>query len=427
MAHTAIRVENLSKRYAIGVSKARYGTLRDALVNAASAPLRMLRDRRRDSTEEFWALRDVSFEVKQGEILGIIGRNGAGKSTLLKILSRITEPTSGQIRTRGRVGALLEVGTGFHPELTGRENIYLNGAILGMKRTEITRKFDEIVEFAEIERFLDTPVKHYSSGMYTRLAFSVAAHLEPEILIIDEVLAVGDVAFQKKCLGRVGDVAKGGSTVIIVSHNMLSIQGLCSAAIWLHTGRVIEKGSPAQVISKYLHASFSSLTRQTWNTLSTAPGNDQVRLAYTCVRPIDGAHTDPISVSQSFIIEFAIHNLMPNVYLNVNLQLYNENEVLVFETAPIHDTGWLGRSFPKGLFRFQCIVPGNLLNAGVHRAVLFITKNQDVILHEEQDILMFEITDSIEHRGGWYGSWEGVIRPILDWNTDLIEASDSIE
>ncbi|MBC7185500.1 MAG: ABC transporter ATP-binding protein [Calditrichaeota bacterium] len=263
MSDIAIRVEGLGKMYRIGGKQERYRTLRDTLSDAFAAPFRRVSSLLRGQAygaanlnETIWALKDVSFEVKHGEVVGIIGRNGAGKSTLLKILSRITEPTEGYAEIRGRVGSLLEVGTGFHPELTGRENIYLNGAILGMKKAEIERKFDEIVDFAEIEKFIDTPVKHYSSGMYVRLAFAVAAHLEPEILLVDEVLAVGDAAFQKKCLGKMGDVAREGRTVLFVSHNMAAVLNLCSRAVLLDAGQVIHSGSVIEVVDQYLMADW---------------------------------------------------------------------------------------------------------------------------------------------------------------------------
>jgi lipopolysaccharide transport system ATP-binding protein len=267
MSDTVIRVEGLSKLYRIGARQNEYRTLRDTIADAFITPFRKLRKnaeiKRLEGDSNFsalgsslpadtiWALKDVSFEIKRGEVVGIIGRNGAGKSTLLKILSRITEPTQGRARIRGRVGSLLEVGTGFHPELTGRENIYLNGAILGMRKAEIKRKFDEMVAFAEVEKFIDTPVKHYSSGMYVRLAFAVAAHLDPEILLVDEVLAVGDLAFQKKCLGRMGDVAKGGRTVIFVSHQMNQIRRLCDKCMLVDAGRLKTFGNTAEVVSAY--------------------------------------------------------------------------------------------------------------------------------------------------------------------------------
>lgn len=269
MGPGVIRAEGLSKRYRIG-KRASGQTFREALSNAVSTPFR--RSRQQAQYSDFWALRDVSFEVDAGEVVGIIGRNGAGKSTLLKVLSRITEPTQGRVQLRGRVGSLLEVGTGFHPELTGRENIYLNGAILGMKRREIARRFDEMVDFAEIEKFLDTPVKHYSSGMYVRLAFAVAAHLEPEILIVDEVLAVGDAAFQKKCLGKMEDVATEGRTVLLVSHNIAAIQSLCTRAIYLQDGRIVCDSTSGSAVEAYLESFAESITTENLRTLPRQEG-----------------------------------------------------------------------------------------------------------------------------------------------------------
>ena len=274
MTDIAIRVESLSKQYRIGGPQARYNTIREALMNMAAAPARRLRRLGQPSPENetIWALKDVSFDVKKGEVLGIIGRNGAGKTTLLRILCRITEPTEGYAEIKGRVGSLLEVGTGFHPELTGRENIYLNGAILGMKRADINGKFDEIVAFSEIEKFLDTPVKRYSSGMYVRLAFSVAAHLEPEILLVDEVLAVGDAAFQKKCLGKMGDVAHEGRTVLFVSHNMASIQRLSSNCMLLDQGQVVTRGATIKVMERYLSDQRSTSAVDDIYELARSPG-----------------------------------------------------------------------------------------------------------------------------------------------------------
>ncbi len=250
MSDLAIRVQGLGKQYRLG-ARVRYRTLRDSITNAFKLPQRLFRRNAAEPKETFWALKDLSFDIKHGEVVGIIGRNGAGKSTLLKILSRITDPTSGRAETWGRVGSLLEVGTGFHPELSGRENIFMNGAILGMRREEIRRKFDEMVDFAEVEKFIDTPVKHYSSGMYTRLAFAVAAHLEPEILVVDEVLAVGDAAFQKKCLGKMSDVAKGGRTVLFVSHNMPAVKALCGRGILLRSGNLVFDGAADGAIERY--------------------------------------------------------------------------------------------------------------------------------------------------------------------------------
>ncbi len=279
MGEKAIRVAGLGKEYQLGTRERGYTTFREAVGRAVTAPFRRLRQLSgaTESSTSFWALKDVSFDVEPGEVVGIIGRNGAGKSTLLKILSQITEPTTGEIALNGRVASLLEVGTGFHPELSGRENIYLNGAILGMSRAEIKRKFDEIVAFAEVEKFLDTPVKRYSSGMYVRLAFAVAAHLEPEILIVDEVLAVGDTAFQKKCLGKMGEVAKGGRTVLFVSHNMGAIQTLCTRGVFLSRGQLVTTGPTEQVVTTYLQTA-SATPADLALTTADRSGSGAVRL-----------------------------------------------------------------------------------------------------------------------------------------------------
>lgn len=428
MSNIVLKAEGIGKKYVLHhrAGSARYATLRDKIADGVGSMARLLRTGARAnlSHEEFWALRNVSFEIRQGEVIGIIGSNGAGKSTLLKIISRITEPTEGSIRIKGRVASLLEVGTGFHPELTGRENIYLNGAILGMGTAEISRKFEEIVAFAEIEKFLDMPVKRYSSGMYVRLAFAVAAHLEPEILIVDEVLAVGDVAFQKKCLGRMGEVTREGRTVIVVSHNMLSIEALCSKALWLRNGSLIEIGEPHQVISDYLRTSFSLLCNRIWKDSAAAPGNEHVRLYRALVRPLEGPANDPLLVCRALVMEFDFWNLKSDARLNAGIQLYNEHGVLLFESAPIETTSWLGKPFPQGLFRYACHIPANLLNSGTHRVALVIVENDDVLLHKEEDILVFEVADSLEKRAGWYGPWDGAIRPILAWETELIESGD---
>lgn len=427
MSDTVIQVENVSKKYVIGhQDNAGYATLRDQMSKGAKSLAQQLgrpfRKQTSDSTkEEFWALKEVSFEVKQGDRLGIIGRNGAGKSTLLKILSRITEPTAGQITIQGRVASLLEVGTGFHPELTGRENIFLNGAILGMSKLEIKKKFDEIVDFAEIEKFLDTPVKRYSSGMYVRLAFAVAAHLEPEILLVDEVLAVGDIGFQKKCLGKMESVANQGRTIILVSHNMLTIQDLCQQSVWLQAGKVVQYGDSHQVISSYLQTSLGALTQRKWDDLEIAPGNESVRLKYACVRTQGQIASSHITVCDPFLMEFEFQNYKAGAYLNVSLQLYNEYGILVFESAPVYETGWLNQPFPPKAFRYICHIPGDLLNDGTYRVVFFITENQNTALCKIDDILTFEIGDSMEKRAGWYGAWDGVVRPILNWETTLAD------
>ncbi|HWC25527.1 MAG TPA: ABC transporter ATP-binding protein, partial [Solirubrobacteraceae bacterium] len=358
--------------------------------------------------------------------LGIIGRNGAGKSTLLKILSRITEPTRGHADITGRVGALLEVGTGFHPELTGRENITLNGAILGMRRAEIDRKFDEIVGFAGVERFIDTPVKRYSTGMHARLAFAVAAHLEPDILIVDEVLAVGDAAFQKRCMGKMGDAARSGRTVLFVSHNMAAIESLCSRAIWLEAGRCAADGAPSEVISGYLATSLSVLNDHLWPEPDLAPGNDLVRIRRARVRPEQGGAEDPIFVTTPFVIEFEYWNLRAGAHLNLSLHIYNEQGVLVFNARPEEETVWRGRPFPRGLFRDRCHVPGDLVNDGVHRVELLVVADARHVIHRMEDVLVFEVRDVGEHGGGAYDQWVGAVRPRLEWETEQLVAVDAM-
>jgi len=331
MSDLAIRVENLGKRYRIGQRRERYGTLRDTLMQALGAPLRAWRDRgNRKGKAEIWALQDVSFDVHRGDVLAVIGRNGAGKSTLLKILSRVARPTVGRAWIHGRVGSLLEVGTGFHPELTGRENIYLNGAILGMTKTEIDRKFDEIVAFAELEKFLDTPVKHYSSGMYMRLAFAVAAHLEPDILLVDEVLAVGDAAFQKKCLGKMGEVAKEGRTVLFVSHNMATIQRLCHSALLLDSGRMTACGTVSDVIQLYLKEGATPVQR--WER-SLLPTSD-IYFQRIYLSDDTGEMLDHVTTASQLriVMEYVVQRRCRN--LQVSVDLLDSNGDLIFASNP---------------------------------------------------------------------------------------------
>jgi lipopolysaccharide transport system ATP-binding protein len=371
--------------------------------------------------EILWALREVSFDVARGEVIGIIGRNGAGKSTLLKILSRITDPTSGKAFIKGRVGSLLEVGTGFHPELTGRENIYLSGAILGMKRAEIARKFDEMVAFAEIEKFIDTPVKRYSSGMYVRLAFAVAAHLEPEVLLVDEVLAVGDAAFQKKCLGKMGDVAKEGRTILFVSHNMVAVQNLCDRSLWLQDGQVVKEGQTSEVVSDYLSKSFKPITEQVWDNISTAPGNENVRIHRVCVRPENGAPSDLITMETPISVEVEYSNLVPGAILHIALQVFNEQQVVAFVTSSIDmDLQMRERLLPVGRFLSRCLIPGNLLNEGSHNLLLLVLKNTSKIICRLDDALTFDVLDTSKRPGTWYGREPGVIRPKLAWETNYL-------
>jgi lipopolysaccharide transport system ATP-binding protein len=418
MAPDSIRAQRVGKSFRLDHEVDRYRTLRDSLMESFG---NVFRRKGSDGSEEtFWALHDVSFEVARGEIVGVIGSNGAGKSTLLKVVSRITPPTTGRVEIVGRVGSLLEVGTGFHPELSGRENIFLNGAILGMRRTEIARKFDEIVAFAEVDRFIDTPVKRYSSGMYLRLAFAVAAHLESEILLVDEVLAVGDAAFQKKCLGKMDDMVHQGRTLLFVSHNMAAVQSLCDRVIWLRDGRVAEEGPSASVVSKYLQSTQQSLTEQSWNDLVTAPGNEKVRLASARVVREDGQAGVPIDVRTPFRLEFEYWNLRPDARLNVSLHVYNEQGILVFNAVPLTEREWQGRPFPVGRFRDVCRVPADLLNNGNHRVELLLVEDDANVILRVDDILVFDVHDSVELRGAWYGRWVGAVRPVLDWQTTLV-------
>lgn len=414
---TSVSVRDLGKCYSLSHNAERHSTLAETM-------LWRLKNLGRGSQKElFWALREVSFDIRRGETVGIIGRNGAGKSTLLKLLSRITEPTTGAIDLYGPVGSLLEVGTGFHPELTGRENIYLNGAILGMRRREIDGKFDEIVAFAEIERFLDTPVKRYSSGMYVRLAFAVAAHLNPEILVVDEVLAVGDAQFQKKCLGKMGEVAsQEGRTVLFVSHNMTAVQSLCSRAIWLEGGSLRADGAAKEVVPQYLKTSFAPRCQQTWDDPASAPGNSKVRLRRVAVRPDGRADNGLIDTHTPLVFEFDFWNLADGARLNLSAVVKSEEGFPLFNTVPLDEPLWHGRPFPAGLFRSTFRVPGDLLNDGTHRVLLYIVEDESVVLSRHEDLLVFEVIEQPGERQNWYGKWEGAVRPKLEWTTELLES-----
>ncbi|MGD0155207.1 MAG: ABC transporter ATP-binding protein [Terracidiphilus sp.] len=419
----AIRCEEIGKRYLIG-EQVRRKTLREKIEEAARAPIRWFSSAwyrqggGENENTELWALRELSLEIRCGEVLGIIGRNGSGKSTFLKILGGITKPTEGRAIISGRIGSLLEVGTGFHSELTGRENIYLNGAILGMTRREIERKFDEIVEFSECGRMLDTPVKHYSSGMYVRLAFAVAAHLETEILLVDEVLAVGDAAFQKKCLGKLGDAAGDGRIVLFVSHNMLAVDNLCTRAICLHEGRVILEGSPGSVTSRYLQHWLPKFKEVVYDDIETAPGNDIVRLRRACVRPQNGVSSDEITVRSPFVVEFEYWILDPNANLIACVQVFNERGISVFTAATIGQP-----PTPAGLLRRCFFVPADFMNIGTYNVQLFMYFSGTTrITVSWDDIATFEIHDvASELRGDYHGEWPGVVRPRFDWKTEVLE------
>ncbi len=426
MGNIAIHCEGLGKQYRLGVAQQhRYKALRDVLTDAAAAPFRIARalargERvRKEKPEPFWALRNVSFEIEHGEVVGVIGRNGAGKSTLLKILSKITTPTTGYARIHGRVGSLLEVGSGFHPELSGRDNIYMNGAILGMTRREIERKFDEIVAFAEVEKFVDTPVKRYSSGMYLRLAFAVAAHLEPEILFVDEVLAVGDAAFQKKCLGKMNDVSRQGRTIIFVSHNMTALRNLCTRAIWLADGELVEDGEAGAVVANYLQRNSTSQLESVWHDPETAPGNGRVRLHSVRVIPKSVDEAGQITVSSPIQLEFCYWNLVPDAVLHISIFLYSLEEVCIF------NVGSEAAPRPRGLIRHTCEIPGNLLNDGCYYLRLLIVRDLSTPIFAHNNVAAFEVRD-LPRAGAWYGKWQGAVRPTLKWETEVISAESSL-
>ena len=425
MTAIAIRAQGLGKQYRLGSRPGGYTTLREVVMETLQAPSRWLgwRGQPKTAAEQLWALRGASFEIKQGEVVGLIGRNGAGKSTLLKVLSRITEPTAGWAEIHGRVGSLLEVGTGFHPELTGRENIYLNGAILGMPREEIRRKFDEIVAFAEVERFLDTPVKHYSSGMYLRLAFAVAAHLEPEILMVDEVLAVGDVTFQKKCLDKMQDVGQAGRTVLFVSHSMPAITRLCERAILLEGGQVEQDGPAAQVVGAYLRAGLGTTAVREWGE-EEAPGQEVVRLRAVRVRAADGETRDTIDIRQPVSIEMEYEVCKPDYQLMPHFSLFTEESIHAFSAHDV-DPKWRKRPRPVGQYTSRCQIPGNFLAEGtMFIAVGCMTLNPEIHQFWESDAVAFQVIDSMDGdtaRGEYGGHVGGAVRPMFNWDTQYAE------
>ena len=354
-----VRVDSVSKQYRIGSSAPAYQTLRESLTLAIRQPFR---SNSKGTHETIWALKDVSFEVAPGEVVGIIGHNGAGKSTLLKVLSRITEPTAGRVELFGRVGSLLEVGTGFHPELTARENIYLNGAILGMRHDEIKRKFDEIVDFAEVEKFIDTPVKHFSSGMYVRLAFAVAAHLEPEVLIVDEVLSVGDAPFQKKCLGKMNDVARAGRTVLFVSHNLGAVSQLCSRGIILKNGRVVFDGNAPDAVTTYVEDMRSASSSVTFEN---EPGKNMQILSMSVVSP-DGEEisTHPHTESFSVVVKYRVDKW--TIGAHVCLDVFTENGTRLLWATDVESIDDLSVERKSGLYTARITIPEMVLTPGFY-------------------------------------------------------------
>ncbi len=421
-----IKVENLSKQYSIGSLHAGYTTFRETVAGAIGMPLRRLRGIKRSSKRELWALEDVSFEVSPGEVVGLIGHNGAGKSTLLKILSRVTESTSGRFELYGRVGSLLEVGTGFHPDLSGRENIFLNGAILGIKRADLKRRFDEIVAFSELEQFIDTPVKYYSSGMYLRLAFSVAVHLDAEILTMDEILAVGDVSFQQKCLNKIHEIRQQGRTILFVSHSMPAITRLCKRVIWLDKGRIVSDGPANEVVNDYLSECWKATAEREWNDVSKAPGNDVVRIRRVRVRTEDGQTTAEADIRRPVGIEMVYDVLQPDQVLTPSFDLFNEQGVHIFA---VHDVGqrWRREPRPAGQYVSTVWIPGNCLSEG-HMLVQasILSYIPITVLHtREPNVVTFQVVDPQEGdsaRGDFVGPVPGVVRPLLEWTTDFQEA-----
>jgi lipopolysaccharide transport system ATP-binding protein len=422
-----IRVEGLSKKYRIGTVRPTYQTLRDSLMNAVRRPFSQ---RPRIAAETIWALKDVNFDVHPGEVLGIIGPNGAGKSTLLKILSRVTEPTSGRLELYGRSGSLLEVGTGFHPELSGRENIFLNGAILGMPRREIARKFDEIVAFAEVERFMDTPVKHFSSGMYLRLAFAVAAHLEPEILIVDEVLAVGDARFQRRCLDKMENASQQGRTVLFVSHSMSPISRLCSRAILIDGGTVVEDGPSDEIIRSYLRRSSHSAAVREWTNSTNAPGNEVTRLRAVRICNEDGRVTESIDIRNPVGLQIEFEVMQPGRVLAPNFHVYNEEGLIVFISNDL-DPQWSGRPRPPGLYTSTAWIPGNFLSEGTLYVGAAVSTLDPVMVHfYEPHVVGFRVIDNHDvgsARGDYRGPYPGVVRPALKWTTEYSLAAVTAE
>jgi lipopolysaccharide transport system ATP-binding protein len=416
MSDAIISVVNLGKKYALlhQEERAHYKTLRETLVKSAASLFRRRNELERARTrEEFWALKNISFDVERGKVLGIIGRNGAGKSTLLKILSRITTPSEGRVTLRGRVASLLEVGTGFHPELTGRENIFLNGSILSMSHAEIRRKFDEIVNFAGVEKFLDTPVKRYSSGMYVRLAFAVAAHLEPEILVVDEVLAVGDAEFQKKSMSKMQDVASStGRTVLFVSHNMIAVRSLCEQAVFLERGRLKHAGPADAVVASYLSESMESNPTPIWDNPATAPGNSIIRIRSISISDANDPKCIFLSMQTEIQIETEYTMFATKVLLHITYHLLNDQGITVLTTyskPQVHSAG---------NYRAVCRIPRNLLNSGGYSLKLIIVQNENLAIYEKQDLASFNVEDTAQRDTAYMGREPGIVQPILEWSTE---------
>jgi len=433
----AIKVDGIAKRYRIGMKESPHESMTGAIFNLLKSPYKNFKKYRslykfeenyngsaaggiNDHPDIIWALRDITFELKQGEVIGIIGRNGAGKSTLLKILSRITHPTSGSVIINGRMSTLIEVGTGFHPELTGRENVYLNGTILGMTKKEIDKKFDQIVDFSGIEKFLDTPIKRYSSGMTVRLAFSVAAHLQAEIILVDEVLAVGDVNFQNKCIAKMESASNDGRSVLLVSHNMASISRLCSRAILIEDGLIKEDGPADAVVKKYLASGTGTTAEKVWNNIDEAPGGDIARLL--AIRAMDehGMLRENFDIRRPIRLEITYEVVKDGFAMIPHLGVVNEDGTTVFLTLE-NDSQWKGKIRPRGNYVSRVEIPGNFLSDGFFYVDCYLLiVNPSVVEIRERQIIGFEVKDSYDGdsaRGEWKGNFGGVVRPLFDWET----------
>jgi lipopolysaccharide transport system ATP-binding protein len=426
MSDVVIKVENVGKQYHLG--KVGTGTIANDLnrwwhiaLGKEDPYLKIgdTNDRTQKSSNNdiVWAIKDINFEVKQGEVLGIIGKNGAGKSTLLKILSRVTSPTIGDIKVKGRIASLLEVGTGFHPDLSGRENIFLNGAILGMTKQEIKSKFDEIVDFSGVERYIDTPVKRYSSGMYVRLAFAVAAHLEPEILIVDEVLAVGDSEFQKKCLGKMKDVAGQGRTVLFVSHNMTAVNSLCSKCVYLKNGMVVSMGETASIVNQYLSNENTNKTFVQWEK-GSEPGDDIAILLWARLIDEDSNKIEFASIHKKIGIEYSYEVKKEGYCPLPNIHVYTSKGEIAFVSGESQDL-----KFSKiGVYKTTMWIPSNLLNEGTYIIRVALSTMIPLKVHFwDNDTLIFDVIEDLKNRNSEYNQWiPGVVRPKLDWETILI-------
>ncbi len=427
----AISVKNLSKQYRIGASqqKFQYNMFRDVLVDTLMTPVRVYRALRGQgmrgttATSTIWALNDVSFDLEEGKVLGIVGRNGAGKSTLLKILSRVTEPTKGTVSVRGRVGSLLEVGTGFHPELTGRENIYMNGAILGMKRTEIDSKFDEMVEFSEVGQFIDTPVKRYSSGMYLRLAFAVAAHLEPEILVVDEVLAVGDAEFQRKCLGKMGDVAQQGRTVLFVSHNMSAILRLTQEAIVLKKGQLLKRAPTPEAVDFYLSSGQAESGERVWGVDEIPAASEPFKPVAIRIKDRGGNVVDTVRSTEPLTVEWEYQLNAPITGLRVGIYLSTMRGEYVFTAFDTDDAEQFEQFGARRAGRYisRCEIPADFFNEGRYALAVNASSFGVKRYFMDENALSFNVDISGAPGTQWPEPRQGPVRPRLNWKIEKID------